>query len=179
MTGLDPERDSILEIATLVTDNELNIVAEGPVLAIYQPDEVLASMDNWNLEHHTKSGLLQRCRASHVSLRDAEERTLAFVRTYCEPRSAPLCGNSVWQDRRFLARYMRELEHYLHYRIIDVSTIKELVRRWYAAGPTPPQKRKAHLALSDLLESIEELRFYRAHYFRSPKALTPDEGQQL
>ncbi len=177
MTGLDPERDHILEIATLITDNELNVVAEGPVLAIHQPEGVLAAMDNWNRDHHTKSGLLARCRASSVSVREAEEQTLAFVRAHCESRSAPLCGNSVWQDRRFLARYMRELEQYLHYRIIDVSTVKELVRRWYPGGPPPPPKRKAHLALSDILESIEELRFYRQHYFRSPTAQTPQSPE--
>ncbi|MCX8071486.1 MAG: oligoribonuclease [Candidatus Binatia bacterium] len=168
MTGLDPERDHILEIATLITDNDLQVIAEGPVLAIHHPETVFARMDEWNRDHHTKSGLLARCRASNVTTHEAEQKTLAFVRTYCEPRTAPLCGNSVWQDRRFLARYMRELEHFLHYRIIDVSTVKELVRRWYPGGPPPPEKRKVHLASSDIRESIDELRFYREQYFREP-----------
>ncbi|GIW42974.1 MAG: oligoribonuclease [Candidatus Binatia bacterium] len=168
MTGLDPDRDQILEIASLITDSDLEIVAEGPVCAIHHPDEVFAAMDSWNREHHTESGLLDRCRTSGITVQEAEQRTLSFVRAYCEPRSAPLCGNSVWQDRRFLARYMKELDQYLHYRIVDVSTIKELVRRWFPGGPPPPQKRKAHLAASDILESIQELRFYREHYFRKP-----------
>jgi oligoribonuclease len=165
MTGLDPERDQILEIATLVTDEQLQVIAEGPVLAIAHPESVYSAMDAWNQEHHTASGLLARCRSEGVSLREAEERTLAFVREHCAPRSAPLCGNSIWQDRRFLARYMRELDQYLHYRIIDVSTVKELVRRWYPRGPRPPEKKHAHLALDDIRESLEELRFYREHYF--------------
>ncbi len=168
MTGLDPERDRILEIASLISDNELRIVAEGPVLAIHQPEAVLQSMDEWNRQHHTESGLLERCRASRVTVREAEQQTLEFVKRYCEPRSAPLCGNSVWQDRRFLARYMPELDQFLHYRIIDVSTVKELVRRWYPQGPPPPPKKKAHLASSDIHESIAELLFYRQHYFRAP-----------
>ena len=165
MTGLDPERDQILEIATLITDDQLEVVAEGPVYAIAQPEEVLQAMDAWNQEHHAASGLLARCRSEGVSLREAEEGTLAFVRQYCAPRSAPLCGNSIWQDRRFLARHMRELDQYLHYRIVDVSTVKELVRRWYPQGPRPPEKKHAHLALDDIRESLAELRFYREHYF--------------
>lgn len=165
MTGLDPDRDHILEIATLITDDELEIVAEGPVYAIAQPEEVLQAMDAWNQEHHSASGLLARCRSQGVQLRTAEEGTLAFVRQHCTPRSAPLCGNSVWQDRRFLARHMRDLDQYLHYRIIDVSTVKELVRRWYPEGPRPPEKKHAHLALDDIRESLAELRFYRQHYF--------------
>ncbi len=165
MTGLDPERDQILEIATLITDDQLEVVAEGPVLAIAHPEEVYEAMDEWNREHHSASGLLARCRAEGVPLREAEERTLSFVRQYCAPRSAPLCGNSIWQDRRFLARYMRELDQYLHYRIIDVSTVKELVRRWYPRGPRPPEKKHAHLALDDIRESLAELRFYRDQYF--------------
>lgn len=166
MTGLDPERDHILEIATLISDDDLRVVAEGPVVAIHQPETVLAAMDEWNREHHTRSGLVARCRASRIDVGEAERQTLAFVKSYCAARSAPLCGNSIWQDRRFLARYMRELDNYLHYRIIDVSTVKELVRRWYPGGPVPPEKKKAHLALSDIHESIEELRFYRQQYFR-------------
>jgi oligoribonuclease len=166
MTGLDPDRDTILEIATLVTDSELEVIEEGPVWAIHQPDEVLAAMDDWNREHHGASGLTARVRESKVALRDAEQGTLAFVRRHCPARTSPLCGNSICQDRRFLARYMPELEAYLHYRNLDVSTVKELVRRWYPETLQAPEKKHHHLALDDIRESIEELRFYRAHVFR-------------
>lgn len=167
MSGLDPEREVILEIATLITDASLSVVAEGPVLVIHHPDGVLDAMDDWNREHHGASGLTARVRASRLSAADAEAQSLAFVSAHCTARSSPLCGNSIHQDRRFLARYMPRLDHYLHYRNVDVSTIKELVRRWYPAGPPPPEKKHAHLALDDIRESIEELRFYRAHYFRN------------
>jgi len=167
MTGLDPERDTILEIAVLISDADLNVVVEGPVLAVHQPAAVLEAMDEWNREHHGASGLTARVQASPLSLREAELRVLHFVQAYSPPRSSPLCGNSIWQDRRFLARYMPELERHLHYRNIDVSTVKELVRRWYPQGPPPPEKKHAHLALDDIRESIAELRFYREHYFRS------------
>ena len=166
MTGLDPDRDTILEIATLVTNADLEVVAEGPVLAIHHPDEVLAAMDQWNREHHGASGLVERVRHSRLDMRDAETTTLEFVRGHSAVRASPLCGNSIWRDRRFLARYMPELEAHMHYRNIDVSTIKELVRRWYPDGPAPPEKKHAHLALDDIRESVEELRFYRAHVFR-------------
>lgn len=165
MTGLDPERDSILEIATLITTSSLDLVAEGPLLVVHQPAAVLAAMDDWNREHHTASGLVERSRCSKLSMRDAEAQTLAFVSAHVPERTSPLCGNSVHQDRRFLVRYMPELEAYLHYRNIDVSTIKELTRRWYPSGPKLPEKKHAHLALDDIRESIEELRFYRRHYF--------------
>jgi oligoribonuclease len=165
MTGLDPERDTILEIATLISTNALEVVAEGPVLAIHQPREVLDRMDQWNREHHAASGLLGRVFASSLSMTEAEAQALAFVKAHCPERTSPLCGNSVWQDRRFLARYMPALEGYLHYRNIDVSTVKELVRRWYPKGPRPPEKKHAHLALDDIRESINELRFYRQHFF--------------
>lgn len=165
MTGLDPEGDTILEIATLVTTNALDLVGEGPVLAIGHPQQVLDAMDQWNREHHAASGLTVRALASSVSVAEAEAQTLAFVKTYCPERTSPLCGNSVHQDRRFLARYMPKLDAYLHYRNIDVSTVKELVRRWYPNGPQPPEKKHAHLALDDIRESIEELRFYQQHYF--------------
>jgi oligoribonuclease len=168
MTGLDPDRDTILEIATLVTDNDLKMIAEGPVLAIHQPPHVLAQMDQWNREHHAASGLVGRVSASVVTMIEAEAQTLALVRQYCAERTSPLCGNSVHQDRRFLARYMPSLEAYLHYRCIDVSTVKELVRRWYPGGPQPPEKRHSHLALDDIRESITELKFYRKYYFRAP-----------
>lgn len=166
MSGLEPERDVILEIATLISDAALQVVAEGPVLVVHQPDSVLEAMDDWNREHHGASGLTARVRASRLSVAEAEEATLAFVRQYCTERSSPLCGNSIHQDRRFLARYMRRLDHFLHYRNIDVSTVKELVRRWYPNGPPPPEKKHAHLALDDIRESLEELRFYRATAFR-------------
>jgi len=165
MTGLDPEHDTILEIATLVTTNELQLVAEGPVCAVHHPQSVLDAMDEWNRTHHGASGLSARVVTSSTSLEQAEALTLAFVQQYCPERTSPLCGNSIWQDRRFLARYMRQLEGYLHYRTIDVSTVKELVRRWYPNGPPPPEKQHAHLALDDIRESIAELQFYREHYF--------------
>jgi oligoribonuclease len=166
MTGLDPDRETILEVATLITTNNLDLVAEGPVVVIHQPRAVLDAMDQWNREHHGASGLTERALASTVSMADAERQTLAFVKQYCPEQTSPLCGNSIYQDRRFLARYMPVLETYLHYRNIDVSTVKELVRRWYPAGPPAPEKKHAHLALDDIRESIDELRFYRTHYFR-------------
>jgi oligoribonuclease len=165
MTGLDPDRDTILEIATIVTTNDLEIVAEGPVQAIQQAESVLAQMDQWNRKHHAASGLTARAAGSHITIADAETQTLDFVKRYCAEHASPLCGNSIYQDRRFLARYMPCLERYLHYRNIDVSTVKELVRRWYPAGPQPPEKRHSHLALDDIRESIAELRFYRDRYF--------------
>ena len=167
MTGLDPEQNTILEIATLITDDTLAIVAEGPVLSIHQPAHVLEAMDEWNRDHHGASGLTARALASTLTLADAEMATLDFVRRYCPERTSRLCGNSIHQDRRFLVRYMPTFDAYLHYRNIDVSTVKELVRRWYPSGPVAPEKRHAHLALDDIRESIEELRFYREHYFRN------------
>jgi len=164
MSGLDPERDVILEIATIITDNALNIVAEGPNLVIHQPDHVLQAMDAWCREHHGRSGLTARVRASHITLREAERQTLDFVRRHVPKGASPLCGNSVHQDRRFLSRYMPELEGWLHYRNIDVSTIKELARRWYP-GFQPPAKQNTHLALADIRESIAELAAYRRHLF--------------
>jgi oligoribonuclease len=167
MTGLDPDRDTILEIATLVTNGDLETVAEGPALVIHQPAHVLERMDAWNREHHGASGLTQRVSASTLSMADAEKQVLDFVKAYCPERTSPLCGNSICQDRRFLARHMSALEAYLHYRNLDVSTVKELVRRWYPEGPSPPEKKHAHTAFDDIRESIEELRFYRRHYFRT------------
>jgi oligoribonuclease len=166
MSGLDPDTNVILELATLITDNQLNIVAEGPTIAIHHPRALLDEMDAWNREHHAASGLTERVLASSIDQTAAEDETLAFVRHYCPERTSPLCGNSIHQDRRFLLRYMPRLDAYLHYRMIDVSTVKELVRRWYPDGPQPPEKRHAHLALDDIKESIEELRFYREHYFK-------------
>ncbi len=164
MSGLDPARDTIIEIATIVTDSELDIVAEGPVIAIHQSDELLDAMDDWNREHHAASGLTARVRNSKTDLAEAERLTLEFVRQHTAERSSPLCGNSIWQDRRFLARYMPTLEGYLHYRIVDVSSIKELARRWYPSAV--PEKKNTHLALDDVRESIEELRAYRRTIFQ-------------
>jgi oligoribonuclease len=167
MTGLDPERERILEMATLITDSSLEVVAEGPELVVHQPDELLAAMDEWNAKHHGESGLVGRVRASRVSEAEAEERTLAFVAAHCPAGTAPLCGNSVWQDRRFLARYMPRLDAHLHYRIVDVSTVKELARRWNPevfAGA--PEKKGAHRALNDIRESLAELAWYRSALFR-------------
>ena len=166
MTGLDPERHVITEIATIVTDGDLNIVAEGPNLAIRRTDEELSLMDAWNVATHTKSGLVARIEASQVDVAEAERQTLAFVRRWVTKGMSPLAGNSIGQDRRFLVREMPKLEAYLHYRNVDVSTIKELARRWYPTGPTPPEKRQVHQALDDIHESIQELVWYREHYFR-------------
>ncbi len=167
MTGLDPDRDTVLEIATLLTDDELNIVAEGPVLAISQTETTLAGMDEWNQRTHGESGLLDRVRKSGVSLAQAETSTLQFIQAYVGEKSAPLCGNTVWQDRRFLFRHMPTLEAWLHYRIIDVSTLKELARRWQPAIASGFRKQGAHTALADIRESLEELRYYRSTFLRS------------
>lgn len=164
MTGLDPEVDTILEIATIITDGDLNIVAEGPNIAIHQPDEVLESMNDWCKQHHGQSGLTARVKASPTSLAEAENVTLEFIRRYVPERVSPLCGNSIHQDRRFLVRYMPALEAHLHYRNIDVSTVKEIVSRWYPALAIPA-KRGEHLALADIRESISELSYYREKVF--------------
>ena len=164
MTGLNPDRDRIIEMATLVTDEDLRLIAEGPTLVIHQHSAVLDAMDNWNTEHHTASGLLALVKSSTITERMAEARTLVFLEKHVATRSAPLCGNSICQDRRFLARYMPELDGFLHYRNVDVSTIKELARRWYPALE-PFQKSKAHTALADIRESIEELKYYRERIF--------------
>jgi oligoribonuclease len=175
MTGLDHTRDVIVEIATLVTDDQLDILAEGPDLVIHQPDEALAAMDPIVDEMHTKSGLLDAIRASDVSLADAGAATLSFIREHApEPRTVPLCGNSISTDRRFLAAYLPDIEEYLHYRSIDVSAVKELVRRWYPKiAQARPQKVGHHRALDDIRESIEELRYYREHVFIAPEPVEP------
>jgi oligoribonuclease len=164
MTGLDPDRDVILEIATVVTDEALELVAEGPNIAIHQSEEVLKGMDAWNKEQHERSGLVARVRSSPYSCKEAEEKTLAFLSGHCSKEESPLCGNSILKDRQFVMRHMPRLEEFLHYRNIDVSTIKELVRRWYPDIPTYT-KEKAHLALKDIRESINELRYYRQKVF--------------
>lgn len=165
MTGLDPDVDAILEVASLVTDNDLTVLAEGPVLAIHQAEEILAGMDEWNVEHHTASGLVERVLRSPVSVAEAEALTLAFVQRYAERHAAPLCGNTVWQDRRFLKRYMPTLEDWLHYRIVDVSTVKELARRWKPELLERFTKRNTHRALDDIRESVAELKHYRDEFF--------------
>ena len=166
MTGLDPGRDRILEIATLVTDKNLAVVATGPELAIHQSEEVLAGMDAWNVEHHTRSGLVERVRASTVAERSAEEATLDFLCEYVPAQTSPMCGNSICQDRRFLAHYMPALEAYFHYRQVDVSTFKELARRWAPEVANALRKGSAHRALADIEDSVAELRHYRALLFR-------------
>jgi oligoribonuclease len=167
MTGLDPERERIIEIATLVTDGELNVVAEGPELVLHQPEPVLDAMDEWNKKHHGDSGLVDRVRASTVSEAEAEAQIVAFLREHVGEREAPLAGNSIHQDRRFLARYMPTLDAYLHYRLVDVSTVKELVARWHPEiYAKRPHKQATHRALEDIRESIEELRYYRAAAFK-------------
>jgi len=166
MTGLDTQNDRIIEIATLVTDSQLNVLAEGPVLAVHQSDEVLNRMDDWNRRHHSASGLVDRVRASSVDEAGAERQTLAFLEQWVPVRSSPMCGNSICQDRRFLARLMPQLEAYFHYRNLDVSTLKELARRWKPEIMTGFNKTGAHLALDDIRESVAELRYYREHFFK-------------
>ncbi len=166
MTGLNPDTDHIIEIATIVTDKHLNILAEGPVMAIHQSDDILAGMDEWNQEHHKASGLINRVRASRFTEWEAETATLDFLKRYLAPDTSPMCGNSICQDRRFLARYMLDLERYFHYRNLDVSSIKELVNRWAPAIAAGFSKQSAHLALQDIRESIAELRYYREHFFK-------------
>lgn len=165
MTGLDCQNDCIIEIATIITDSQLQILAEGPVLAIHQSDARLAAMDEWNRNQHGKSGLVERVRASRIDEREAEQQTLEFLRQYVAPGKSPMCGNSICQDRRFLARCMPQLEEYFHYRNLDVSTVKELGRRWYPERVQGFNKSSTHLALQDIRDSIDELRFYRERLF--------------
>jgi oligoribonuclease len=164
MTGLNPERNVILEIAAVVTDDMLDIVAEGPSIAIHYPEKVFSRMDAWSGSQHKRSGLLERSRSSPYTCAQAEKEVLAFLSRHCRKGKSPLCGNTIWQDRRFLIKYMPTLEQFLHYRVIDVSSIKELVRRWYPKIPAY-RKKKAHLALSDIKESINELEYYRGKVF--------------
>lgn len=175
MTGLEPDRDTIIEMATLITDGELNVIAEGPEIVIHQDAKLFDGMDDWNREHHTKSGLWAKVITSEISLQEAEKQTLAFLKKHLGPREAPLAGNSVWQDRRFLARYMKDVESFLHYRLVDVSTIKELAGRWYPKVRFSKRKG-AHRALDDILESLDEMKFYRQALFRTPEEVARGSG---
>jgi len=166
MTGLDPDRDVVIEIATIVTDAHLNVIAEGPVLAIHQADAVLAGMDEWNTRQHGKSGLTQRVRESRLDEEAVQDLTLEFLRRHVLPGTSPMCGNSICQDRRFMARRMPRLEVFFHYRNLDVSTVKELARRWRPDVLATVSKQGSHLALDDIRDSIAELRHYREHFFR-------------
>lgn len=166
MTGLDTQQDEIIEIATMITDSQLNVVAEGPSIAIYQSTEILQKMDQWNTKQHTQSGLIERVKQSQYTVKMAEEATLDFVKQYVDPKSSPMCGNTVCQDRRFLSRLMPTLEAYFHYRHLDVSTVKELAKMWAPAVFKGLTKESRHLALEDIKESVEELRYYRDHFFK-------------
>jgi oligoribonuclease len=166
MTGLDTDNDDIIEIATIVTDAELNILAEGPVMAIHQPDERLSTMDEWNTNQHGKSGLTERVRQSTLDEAEAERRTIAFLEQYVPAKTSPMCGNSICQDRRFMARCMPTLEAFFHYRNLDVSTLKELARRWSPAVAAGFTKESSHLAMDDIRDSIAELKYYREQLFK-------------
>lgn len=170
MTGLVPEHDRIIEIATIVTDQHLNVLAEGPVIAIYQEPEVLKAMDAWNTNQHGLSGLTQRVTDSRTGEAEAEAQTLAFLNRWTVPGRSPMCGNSICQDRRFLARLMPDLERHFHYRNLDVSTLKELCQRWAPGLAQGFSKQSKHLAMDDIRDSIAELIFYRAHFIRLPPA---------
>lgn len=171
MTGLKPELDHVIEIATLVTDKDLRILAEGPALAIHQPEAVLALMDEWNQRQHGASGLVERVKSSTISVAEAERRTIAFLGEFLEAGASPMCGNSVCQDRRFLARHMPALEKYFHYRNLDVSSVKEIARRWAPAVASSVDKSSKHLALDDVRDSVRELEHYRRHFIASQYAL--------
>ena len=171
MSGLDPETERILEIAVLITDGELNVVAEGPNLVLHQTDGVLDAMDEWNTRHHGQSGLTQRVRESTVDEAQASAALMDFLSHHTEKNKAPLAGNSIHQDRRFVARYLPEVEDWLHYRNVDVSTIKELSQRWYPKQyAARPSKKGSHRAMDDLIESIEELKYYRGAVFLPPES---------
>lgn len=169
MTGLDPDSDHIIEIATIVTDQNLNTLAEGPVLAIHQSDEVINAMDEWNTKHHGESGLIDRMRNSTLTASDAEQQTIEFLKPWIDAGKSPMCGNSICQDRRFMVREMKQLEAYFHYRNLDVSTLKELMRRWRPDLLSGFTKKGAHLALDDIRESIDELRYYQQCFIRAEK----------
>ncbi|RUO48120.1 oligoribonuclease [Pseudidiomarina aquimaris] len=165
MTGLVPEEDVIIEIATIVTDQQLRVLAEGPVIAVHQSNDTLAKMDDWNTRTHTASGLVERVQQSRYDSAAAEQITLDFLQQWCTPGSSPMCGNSICQDRRFLARYMPKLEAFFHYRNLDVSTVKQLAKYWAPEVAAGVKKQGSHTALADIRESIDELEHYRAHFF--------------
>jgi oligoribonuclease len=169
MTGLDTQNDMIIEIATIVTDNALNVLAEGPMLAIHQSDEVLAGMDEWNTNQHGKSGLTERVKNSTITEAEAERQTIEFLQQYVPQGKSPMCGNSICQDRRFLARCMPELEAYFHYRNLDVSALKELAARWAPEVGKGFSKNSSHLAMDDIRDSIDELKYYREHFIKLPE----------
>ncbi|MFI3223393.1 MAG: oligoribonuclease [Methylococcaceae bacterium] len=166
MTGLNPDTDLIIEIATVITDKDLNILAQGPVIAVHQSDAALAAMDEWNQSHHGQSGLIKRVQSSVINAAEAERLTIEFLKDWVPANTSPICGNSIGQDRRFLYRYMPQLEAYFHYRNIDVSTLKELAARWAPAVKDGFNKESTHQALDDILESIEELQYYREHFIK-------------
>jgi len=173
MTGLNPDSDVIIEMATLITDPELNVIAQGPERVINRPAELFNRMDAWNREHHTKSGLWKKVIESPVTEREAEILTLNFIQQHISPKESPLCGNSIWQDRRFIAKYMKDLDQYLHYRLIDVSTLKTLGKMWYPEIiKSLKEKSSSHRALDDILESIEELRQYRSLIMLQPQTMS-------
>ena len=177
MTGLEPDSDRIIEIAVVVTNSTLDTIIEGPVLAIHQNDETLDKMDEWNKNTHGRSGLIERVRASTVTENEAAEQIRAFLSAYVPPAKSPMCGNSICQDRRFMARWMPELERFFHYRNLDVSTLKELCRRWQPAVYKGFQKRAMHTALADIHESIDELKYYRQHFLVvAPRPVEGNEG---
>ncbi len=167
MTGLDTQNDEIIEIATVVTDAQLNILAEGPILAIHQPDNILDGMDEWNTKQHGKSGLVARVKESQLTAADAERQTIAFLTEHVKKGVSPMCGNSICQDRRFMARCMPELEAFFHYRNLDVSTLKELASRWYPSVSAGFKKTSSHLAMDDVKDSINELQYYREQLFKA------------
>lgn len=167
MTGLSPDTDRIIELAIVVTDADLNTVAEGPVLVVHQPDEVMDAMDSWNKGTHGKSGLIDRVKASQLNEAEVEAQMLEFVKQHVPARTSPMCGNSICQDRRFMARYMPQLEAFFHYRNLDVSTLKELAKRWRPGLSEGFKKSNRHEALADIYESIDELKYYREHFIRS------------
>lgn len=166
MTGLEPKKDVIIEIATIVTDSDLNILAEGPMLAIHQSDELLDGMDEWCTNQHGKSGLTQRVKESIITDAQAEQETIEFLKQYVEPGVSPMCGNSIGQDRRFLDKYMPELERFFHYRNLDVSSLKELAKRWKPEVAAGVVKKGSHLAMDDIRDSIDELKYYREHFIK-------------
>ena len=166
MTGLDPDNDLIIEIATIITDKDLNILAEGPVIAVHQSDSAIAAMDDWNQKHHGQSGLIDRVKASAINDAEAERQTIEFLEQWVPANKSPICGNSICQDRRFLYRYMPKLEDYFHYRNLDVSTLKELAARWAPDLLKGLEKKSQHKALDDIIESIEEMRYYREHFIK-------------